>query len=748
MEAWIDRLRDETQIIAHIEIRELPKRLSLVVLFAALCLWLGYPHYAIGLLLTIAVIELVTHRIYVRLPRDARRIPAGLIAVIWVITQINTLAYLSVTPVLLDTGNAAFMLLGMMWLFGVVVHLSNSFPATPIYIVYLLVPVTVFTGVMVWLFAGSEIRPGTTTDMLFALSGVVIFMGNMHSTLTRQSDTLNALNAARTEAAARLRQLEAALDAHTEAEQRFFDIAAVSQDWFWEIDPGQRLRYLGNSFERSTGFDPARFLGRSLADLGIRPGGPIDGDWNELQRLIAARKPVSGFVISFLDPRPGQRHERIWLRLVGTPHSDQRGAFAGYRGVCTNVTQFLAATERAEAANHAKSEFLAVMSHELRTPLTAVLGMADLLRLRVGDPEATEMIDTIRSSGNGLLVMLNDVLDLAKIEAGKMTVELLPYDPRALAARSQALFRPRAESAGLSLRVTVDEGLHGLRIGDGNRILQVLNNLISNAVKFTERGEVRVALEPDGPVGLLIRVEDDGIGMDTAQQARAFQQFEQAESSTSRRYGGTGLGLAITRQLVDLMGGTIALQSTPGKGTRFTVHLPAPRAEPGAEQAAQGLDETCATRPGPAPQPTALAGLRVLVADDNATNRRILDAMLGGLGLQVTLCSDGRAAVDLYTKAAFDAVLLDISMPVLDGIDALAEIRQIDSERGVPGPPALAVTAHAMRHQIDSFLAAGFVGHVAKPFDRSSLGRALAAVVAPLPAAASADPGSLELATP
>lgn len=726
----IERIRYETALVAHIEMRDLPKRalLSGVVLF--LLSYVGQARAGVVLCGLIALFEWRSIGLYRRVPPQATGIANRLVAAIWTNNALRTVAYLMPTLLMVGTGDTTFVLLGLMWLSGIFTHVSSSFAATPIYAMTVMVPNAAVGALTGWLMLSVPITPAQPQDLWVLGIAFAIYVVNIFETLIRQADTSRALTQARNQVEAQRHERDAALAARTEAERRFQDIAAASEDWFWEIDAEGRIRYLGNSFAASTGLDPGRVLGRSLAELGMVPGGAVSGDWAGFARLVAARAPIRGFVMSYLDP--GRERLRVWLRLTGLPWQDAQGAYAGYRGVCTNVTPYLAATERAEAANRAKSQFLAVMSHELRTPLTAVLGMAELLRERAREPEAVEMVDTIRRSGEGLMAVLNDVLDLARIEAGKMTVEMVPYDPADLAQRCAALFGPRAEGAGLTFEVGVEPEAQGLRTGDPNRILQVLTNLIGNAVKFTERGGIRVRIGARGTDALHLVVEDDGIGMTEAQQARIFEEFEQAESSTTRRYGGSGLGLAITRHLVDLMGGTIALTSAPGRGTRFDVQLPAPPA-PAPEAAADRRAAPAAAPEAPADpaDPADLAGLRALVADDNATNRRILAAFLSGLGVEATLAADGAAAVAAYAPGAFDVLLLDISMPGLDGPGALAEIRRIDAAGGTTGPPALAVTAHAMRHQIEAFVAAGFAGHVAKPFSRDSLRAAVAAAVAP-----------------
>lgn len=504
--------------------------------------------------------------------------------------------------------------------------------------------------------------------------------------------------------------LEQALSARQEVEQRFADIAAVSDDWFWEQDADLRFTYLSSGFERATGVSPARLLGHRRQDLfaGHDPG--LAAGWEELAARVAAREPYSGFVYRIgtdAEERP------IWIRVSGAPYHAPDGTFLGYRGVGSNVSALVAATERAEAASQAKSRFLANMSHELRTPLTGVLGMAELLGDTVTDPEQRRMIDTIRDSGEGLLAILNDILDLAKIEAGKMELEQVPFAPADLARRVQALHGPPAAAKGLRLTASACAQGERLRAGDRNRILQILNNLVGNAVKFTQAGSIDLAfaIRPDDT--LEIRLSDTGIGMTPAQCARVFEEFEQAEGSTARRFGGTGLGLSITRRLVQLMDGEIALESVPGRGTTVLVRVPAPPAE-------------AACAPGSAAAAVDLNGLRVLVADDNRTNRRILDGMLRGLGLEVTLVEDGKAAVAAFLPGAYDLLLLDIAMPDLDGTEALALIRGREGVTGAAPVPALAVTANAMQHQVDQYLAAGFCGHVAKPFRKAALAEAIA----------------------
>jgi signal transduction histidine kinase len=714
--ALLDQLRLETDILRRMGSRGQIKRLIFVAYASAILSWGGMAAGAMILAFAIMSGEAIRDRMEAALPASHNDFSPGTLARIWLFNAGLTGLYLLPGPILLSRPDAACMIVGLIWMGGVCLHIVSSYAASPIYSRFLLVPVVVTGGAMALNLPREPIAPVDGTGLVLVLVAIGLFVFNITESLLMQARTQAQLACARAQAEARLADLETALTARSAAERRIEDIASVSQDWFWETDAEDRLAHIGTGFAATLGVAPEALVGRSGADFESAVSGRLGGDWPLLRRRIGQRAPFTGLLAAF-DPNNGQG--RVWLRLSGVPFFDASGAFAGFRGVCSDVTPLVAATERAEAANRAKSQFLAVMSHELRTPMTAVLGMAELLRARTDDPEGRAMLDTIRDAGEGLLGVLNDILDLARIEAGKLVIEPAPFSLPDLARRTEALFAPRATAAGLSLTVSIDPELTRPRLGDAKRILQILNNLIGNAVKFTHQGGIRVSLALAAPDTLVLTVEDDGIGMTPEQQARVFDEFEQAEQSTARRYGGTGLGLSIVRKLVGLMGGCLTLDSAPGRGSRFAVSLPSP---PAPETVAAG-----ATAP---PCPAGrLQGLRVLVADDNAVNRRILDAMLRQEGCIPTLAEGGHAALEAYGTAAFDLVLLDISMPGLDGPATLAALRAGDRAQGQKGPPALAVTAHAMPQQIAGFLAAGFDGHVPKPFTRAALRAAMGAAL-------------------
>ena len=394
----------------------------------------------------------------------------------------------------------------------------------------------------------------------------------------------------------------------------------------------------------------------------------------------------------------------------------------------SDITEEIAATARleeararAEEVSRAKSIFLANMSHEIRTPLNGVLGMAEVLDSLVTAPEQKHMVATIRRSGETLLTVLNSILDMSKIEAGKMELEEVPLVLSDILAQVEALHRIKAEEKGLELQVMTSAGADLARMGDPHRLIQVLNNLLSNAIKFTESGRVRLKLScrPGKPV--TIDVTDTGVGMTEAQLSRVFESFEQADGSTTRRFGGTGLGLSIVRQLILLMGGMITMTSHPGEGTEVRVILPLP--ETSATAPAQAETET-------GTEPVALAGRKILIADDNLTNRLVLSEMLSGMDLCLTLAENGEEAIRqweaaLQMGAPYDILLLDITMPVLDGMTALLRIRQRETEARLPPVPAIAVTANAMPHQVADYIMGGFDTHLAKPFKRRELFHAL-----------------------
>lgn len=365
---------------------------------------------------------------------------------------------------------------------------------------------------------------------------------------------------------------------------------------------------------------------------------------------------------------------------------------------------------RAEQANRLKSRFLANMSHELRTPLNGVLGMAQVLHEQVQDHDHKRMVETIRASGEGLMVILNDILDLSKIEAGKMTLELAPFCPKEVLAGIQRLHAPQAEAKGLGFALHSDPSLGGIFLGDEHRLTQVLHNLTGNAVKFTETG--RIELRADAAAGgLRISVIDTGIGMTKEQSTIAFDEFAQADASITRRFGGTGLGMPIVKRLVEMMGGTVRIDSTPGQGTRVLLDLPLRPAPATPHERARSAVQTL----------SHLAGLRVLVAEDNLTNQKVLTAFLRGTGIKLKLVGDGQEALEAAREQEFDLFLFDISMPQMDGPTALKQIQAAYDTVGRRLPPVVAISANVMPEQTSSYIARGFTTCLAKPIRKTAL---------------------------
>lgn len=374
-----------------------------------------------------------------------------------------------------------------------------------------------------------------------------------------------------------------------------------------------------------------------------------------------------------------------------------------------------ASRSEAVQANLAKSRFLATMSHEMRTPLNGVLGMADILAHTDLDPRQRRMLETIRASGDILLATISDVLDVSKFESGALELEVAPFDMLSIAGRVRDIHFGSAARKGLDLTLTFEGSLFW-RAGDPHRMQQILHNLVSNAVKFTEMGAVSVVVDARSPHTIELWVSDTGIGMTADQAARIFEPFTQADASITRKYGGTGLGLSIARSIVDAMKGDVDVSTEPGRGSTFHVRLPleATAAPPLSRLADEELG------------PEDLAGIHVLAADDNEVNRAVLTGFLMRYGARVTMCAGGSEAIDAFRSSGpFDIVLLDISMPEVDGLSAMRAIRSIaqDDRRGAP--PILACTASTMPDEVAHFLASGFDGLIPKPVAANTLSSAL-----------------------
>ncbi|MEH6663411.1 MAG: ATP-binding protein [Brevundimonas sp.] len=377
---------------------------------------------------------------------------------------------------------------------------------------------------------------------------------------------------------------------------------------------------------------------------------------------------------------------------------------------------------RAQEASQAKSAFLANMSHEIRTPLNGVVAMADALARADLSPREHEMAEVIRSSGKTLERLLSDILDSAKIESGQISIERAPFHLGEAVHDITTLWGLRAEEKDVLLTAHVDPSLDRVVNGDAVRVRQILANLVSNALKFTSHGRIALTVTPGEGDRVRFEVRDTGIGFDDEQKARIFTRFQQADGSITRRFGGTGLGLAISSDLARLMGGALDCHSTPGEGSVFWFELPLPPAEAGAGAVAPAAREESVD--------LAALPLRVLLADDHPANRKVVEVMLSHTAMALTAVADGAEAVRAWGEADWDLVLMDMQMPVMDGLTATREIRSAEAAQGRPRTPVLMLTANALAEHVQAGREAGADGHLAKPITLAGLFEAMGAVLA------------------
>jgi PAS domain S-box-containing protein len=482
--------------------------------------------------------------------------------------------------------------------------------------------------------------------------------------------------------------------------------------WDWELQSGRldwnaKMRELYEvPPERSVSFDDFQ--------VRVHPE-----DWPLVSAAIESSRCGAPYDVEFRVVRTSGEVRRVKAQAVVL--ADHDGAPERMIGANLDITELRRLAEQAEAASEAKSQFLATMSHEIRTPLNGVMGVAGALARTELAPDQREMVSLIETSAGTLETLLSDILDLARIEAGKMELRPEPFDLAASVGACTALFDAAAQAKGLDLEVAIAPAALGAYVGDAARIRQVLANLLGNAVKFTTVGKVSLGVDARrGETGSELRFEvrDTGIGFDAETKARLFSRFEQADGSITRRFGGSGLGLAISRSLAEAMGGRLEADAEPGEGAVFTLVLELPRCASAPDLWVESAD--------PEPESDPLVGLRVLLAEDHPTNRRVVELILGAAGVAVTCVENGVEAVDAFRRSVFDLILMDMQMPLLDGLSAIREIRRIEAAAGAAPLPIHVLTANAMPEHVAASRAAGADGHLSKPI----LAEALVALVA------------------
>ena len=524
------------------------------------------------------------------------------------------------------------------------------------------------------------------------------------------------------------RQAEEAL---RQSEIKYRRIFESLDDLYYQTDAQGIIRVVSPSSVRLAGWTPEELIGKPVADVYVDPGIRED-----LLRRLLQHRYVKDYEVQLKRKDGTILHVSVGAQLLYDDEGNPNGVSGSLRDISERIEaeenirrtnlRLEVATARAndmaaqaERANAAKSIFLANMSHEIRTPLSGVLGMTRLLLGTPLNDRQRNYAEKIKTSGTLLLSVINDVLDFSKIEAGKLRVEQVLFSPAELIGNVADAFGARAEEKGIALHTIIDPAIPVSLLGDPMRLTQIMNNLMSNAVKFSQEGEIHLAArvvekQPEHVI-LEFSVGDTGIGITEEEMARIFLPFSQADESTTRRFGGSGLGLSISTQLCELMGGTIRCESTPGMGSLFTVTIPF------------GLpaDREPVLKPPESPRAAVrFTGVRALVVEDVDINLEITVEMLRKMDIAVETAQNGREAVDMVKTGNYDIVFMDIQMPVMDGYEATREIRHLN-EDGAPGLPIIAMTAHASGDDRDKSLAAGMNEHLTKPIDPDKLGEVL-----------------------
>jgi PAS domain S-box-containing protein len=507
----------------------------------------------------------------------------------------------------------------------------------------------------------------------------------------------------------RARQIASA-DALEESESRFRLMADAAPVMIWVSDESHRFTYFNRGGLEFRGKAPEEESAAGFGQ-GVHP----DDFERYMQTFMSACESGKAFEMEYRLRRHDGEYRWVLERAV--PRTDEHGRRLGLIGGCVDMhedrlvrEQLASARLRAESADRAKSEFLANMSHEIRSPLTAILGYAEVLDDSeiAGDAKRRrETIDTIRRNGEHLLQVVNDLLDLAKIEAGRMTVESIAASPSQVIRDVVSILHVKAWEKCIGINIELDTDLPEAITTDPTRLRQILLNLLSNAIKFTKQGSVTIAAMPLPDSFMKFTVTDTGIGMTPEQIERLFQPFTQADASTSRRFGGTGLGLCISRNLAQALGGDICVSSVPERGTVFTLIVKAVHADPSRCISASDAEAAAGSN---------LTGARVLLADDSLDNRRLLSFILTRQGAEVETAEDGADAVAKARAGSYDLVLMDTQMPGTNGYEATARLRAAGYDR-----PIIALTANAFATEREKCLASGCDDYASKPIDKQRL---------------------------
>ena len=651
----------------------------------------------------------------------ARRRPRLMGAITWIAPSVHALAASTVVVV----AWTAPVEPAASRLFALVLAMAFAFDASFTYAANrrgVAPQIAILTSLSLALVGGSVLDGGITALVALELFTLLLFT---YIFLTYAADAAS-FRRGQVAITTALKQANAELSSAARENERLALISQHATDGIVILSPDGFIEWTNPSYAALCGHPAEALIGAAVGTLASETNDPamLDRVRSAVRRGVPIREQV---LIRHRDGRD------VWIDAAMTPIRGDCGEVTGYISVERDISQQKAheaqlaeAQRTAEAAASAKADFLATMSHEIRTPLNGVLGTADLLREGVTDPDQALLVETITGSAEYLMRIIDNVLQAAKLDAGADPLEEQPFDLHLLVTTSAELLRPVASRKGLALILDIADRTPETVVGDAARVRQIVLNLLGNALKFTETGEVRLrvgAAPTEGGSRIAIAVTDTGIGIPPGRQQAVFENFTQADRDTARRFGGTGLGLAISRKLARQMGGEIVVQSIPGAGTTFTATLllglqPKAEERPAPDRtaaAASDAGEVLEVR-GADPKPP-----RLLVVDDNKTNRFVIEKMLAGTRYALRLAEEGQEAIAAAAEWHPDLILMDISMPGMDGFEACRAIRRDEAARGAGPSRILALSANAARPERRAAGEAGMDGFIAKPVRKASL---------------------------